>query len=334
MFPYYHPTSVIIVDDDASFLESFQFYFGDRFPCRTFQRGADALAHLRSPEVTRWFTQDFLAPARGPFDPAGFERGDRMVQVRTSLVATVFADPNRFANPSVVVVDYAMPGMSGIEFLQHSSDLPIRKLLLTGKGDEKTAVKAFNQGIVDAFFMKQQPDLAETLACRISELQALYFGGATRLLKSALALEMTDFIGDHAFGRMFDAVLAQTGATEYCLLTEPQGVLMVAASGKASFMLVQDEDHMRAAAEIAQAEIAPPELAELLHRGDIVSQFPSRTGFYEPQFAGHWRRFVWPGTLIEGARRWWYAVIEDPLAFRFAGDGVRSYDDYLGSRQG
>jgi CheY-like chemotaxis protein len=328
MLPYYHPTSVVVVDDDVSFLESFQFYYGDQFLCRPFQRAGEALEFLRAPANLKWFRQDFIAPAHGAMDPHGFERGDRIVQVKTSLVTNVFADPERFARPSVVVVDYAMPGMSGIDFLKQIADLPVRKLLLTGKGDEKTAVSAFNEGIIDAFFMKQQPGITDTLSRRLAELQVLYFTHATRMLSSTLALEMTDFVNDQAFDRALERIIESHATVEFCILTEPTGVLLLRSDGRPELMLVADEEQIKAASEIARAENAPDELIARLEAGQSVSLFPTRTGYYEPQFAGNWQRYVWQGTPIDGSRRWLYTVLPEPLFVPTVGRSLRTFDAY------
>lgn len=49
----------------------------------------------------------------------------------------------------VVVSDYKMPGMNGLEFLEvlrrERYDLPF--ILFTGKGEEKVAMEALNKGV-------------------------------------------------------------------------------------------------------------------------------------------------------------------------------------------
>ena len=54
-------------------------------------------------------------------------------------------------NPTVIITDYLMPGMNGLEFLevlnQRSVDVPV--IMITGQGDENVAVRAIKTGAKD-----------------------------------------------------------------------------------------------------------------------------------------------------------------------------------------
>jgi PAS domain S-box-containing protein len=54
-------------------------------------------------------------------------------------------------HPDVIVTDYLLPGMNGIEFLetlgQHKNDIPV--IMITGQGDEDVAVRAMKLGAWD-----------------------------------------------------------------------------------------------------------------------------------------------------------------------------------------
>ena len=64
---------------------------------------------------------------------------------------------------AVVVSDYMMPGMNGIEFLRQvkASDPDTIRMMLTGSADMATAIKAVNEGSIYKFHPKPCP--AETL---------------------------------------------------------------------------------------------------------------------------------------------------------------------------
>ena len=68
---------------------------------------------------------------------------------------------------AVVVSDYRMPAMDGIEFLAQVSELApdTVRMMLTGQPDLQTAIKAVNQGHVFRFLSKPCPpeDLAKAV---------------------------------------------------------------------------------------------------------------------------------------------------------------------------
>ena len=70
---------------------------------------------------------------------------------------------------AVVVSDYRMPVMDGIEFLAHVSEISPEsvRMMLTGQPDLQTAMKAVNQGRVFRFLTKPCPP--EDLARAVSE---------------------------------------------------------------------------------------------------------------------------------------------------------------------
>ena len=75
-----------------------------------------------------------------------------------------FQDAGRFLEhlhqirPDIILVDYRMPGMDGIEFLNHMqsarSEAPV--IMITGQGDERIAVQAMKAGASD--YIVKSPD--------------------------------------------------------------------------------------------------------------------------------------------------------------------------------
>ncbi len=73
-------------------------------------------------------------------------------------------DPSRFDDLSVLVVDYAMPEMTGIEFCAQFRGHRVKKMLLTGAEERDVVFDAFNQGIIDHFVAKNDDALVDHLA--------------------------------------------------------------------------------------------------------------------------------------------------------------------------
>lgn len=54
-------------------------------------------------------------------------------------------------NPTVIITDYLMPGMNGIEFLEllNQKDIDVPVIMITGQGDENISVRAMKSGAKD-----------------------------------------------------------------------------------------------------------------------------------------------------------------------------------------
>jgi CheY-like chemotaxis protein len=128
MTPFYHPTSILVLDDDPLFLESLDFQFSDELSCQTFTRPDAALDHLHSqaaqhPDFARYF-KDCSEMDLG----SDSRHGDRLLRLQLSELRSMVDDRSRHQRVSVAVVDYDMPKMTGVEFCRAIHDLPVAPL--------------------------------------------------------------------------------------------------------------------------------------------------------------------------------------------------------------
>ena len=195
MLPFYHPTSLLVVDDDQNFLNSLEFYFGDEFHCNLYKYPEKALLHVLEQEKKRQAAHLFFSDP----DPNGRSINDdenRVILWQSAKILDLLKNSQRFRQNSVGIIDYDMPGMNGLELCRHLQDIPMRKILLTGKTGMDTALKLFNEGIIDCFLMKQQKDLSETLHKEILKLQKKYFKILSDLTNPAKCLNDMNFLED------------------------------------------------------------------------------------------------------------------------------------------
>ncbi|MES2075553.1 MAG: response regulator, partial [Pseudomonadota bacterium] len=136
---YSHPTLTVLVDDSDSFLRSMSFQLDPMLANKTFHDTSTALAWLRD-SVRR-----DEVPLHVNFDTQNEAPDQCNVALDLERIYRISERPQRFATPSVLVVDYSMPQMNGLEFCQAVQHLPCKKILFTGAADEKIAVTAFNR---------------------------------------------------------------------------------------------------------------------------------------------------------------------------------------------
>lgn len=107
--------------------------------------------------------------------------------------------PDRFAEISVAVIDYAMPAMNGLEFCAATSDLPMKKIILTGQAGHSTAVRAFNEKLIDRFIMKGEYGFLKTLREAIHNLQRDYFSDLSEVIIKDLEANPRSCLSDPIF---------------------------------------------------------------------------------------------------------------------------------------
>lgn len=309
MTPFYHPTSILVLDDDPLFLESLDFQFSEEVSCQTFTRPDAALGHLRAqapqhPNFARFFKDcsemDLGSDAR---------LGDRLLRLQLSELRSVIDDRSRQQRVSVAVVDYDMPKMTGVEFCRAIRDLPVKTILLTGKAGLETAISAFNEGVIDCFLQKQDASVTHALRREIKRLQDEYFAEICEPIESALALQNPCFFSDPSFIKLFNEVCEKNGIVEHYVCAAPPGVMMRDADGNESFLLISDVEAVNSQCEVAENQSAPADMLQLLRTRKAHAWFPTHEGYYHPDYEASWARYIWPAQLLPGSGAWSYSVI-------------------------
>lgn len=309
MTPFYHPTSILVLDDDPLFLESLDFQFSEEVSCQTFTRPDAALEHLRAqasqhPNFARYFREvsDTDADSQMRF-------GDLLLRLQLSELRSIIDDQARQQRVSVAIVDYDMPKMTGVEFSRAIRDLPVKIILLTGKAGLETAIGAFNEGVIDCFLQKQDSSVSYALRREIRRLQTEYFVETSAPLQSALAMQKPSFLNDPIFLELFREVSEKYGIVEHYICSAPPGVMMRDADGSEFFLLISDSETADSLREAAESSGAPDDMVELMRTRQVHAWFPTQTGLYHPDYQSNWTRFTWPAHALPGPRKWSYSFI-------------------------
>lgn len=322
VYPYYYPTTSIFVDDDRDFLLNFSLQLDERLSYYLYDSPQKAQNYI--------YKQGVFHERKGLFNIQ--ELGNVLVKnpIVTLSVMDIYKEiynKQRFSEISVVVVDFAMPGMDGVEFCRRLENTAIKKILLTGRADERTAIDAFNEGVIDRFVRKSDAVVVETINRSILELQQTYFKESAELLQKALSAHAFKFLNDKDFSEYFHRVCKEHDIVEYYLLGNPKGFLLLDSAAKPFLLLALSSEAMKIHYEIALDEKAPSSLLDVLREGKQVPYFWQTDGYYQKTLE-HWEQSLYPAETIEGKERYHCAFIENP-PFKLQTDKIHSYKKHL-----
>ncbi|MDX1490880.1 MAG: response regulator [Pseudohongiellaceae bacterium] len=269
---FYYPTEVVLVDDDPDFLDAVSLLLRRDLSYRLFQSANQALEHVNnSNQHIEMVRRCYSSYKTGPFE------SDTLNHIDINEIYKEVYNLERFSTPSVVVVDYSMPEMNGLEYCMNLSNPYVKKILLTGQADTDLAVQAFNDGLIDQYISKKDQNLQAKLNRSISNLQQHYFSRTFKLITDpVIANNQSRFINNPDFVNFFRDILLRDNIAEYYLIDEPYtGFFMLNENGTPSILLImsaiQLENHISACIDVGAQE----SLIKALKAGELIPLFKS-----------------------------------------------------------
>ncbi len=324
----YFPTTVLFVDDNRHFLQS--------LPLRLDHHHILPKLYSDPHNALQFLTVDYQIQSfiHRCFLQTGEETGNfHSIEINVNAIHQEIYNDARFQEVSMMVVDYSMPGLNGLELSrkakEHNPRLKI--LLLTGEADEKLAVRAFNDGLIDKFLRKDTPDFHQDLNDAIQELQYQYFNHLTELAFDGLITEANSSLAclrDPAYIKLFSDLIANHKIVEYYLTDTWGSFLLLDFQGKPFWLAFKNDQGMEDAYQVAfHADEAFPDdlLAAMEKREKILCQHEN-TLYDDPKEA---EQRLFPAQRLQGKETYYYALIKDPQVFEVEPKKIFSCRQYL-----
>ena len=323
---YQHPALTVMIDDSQRFLDSLTFQMDQSLGRRVFDDPARALAWLTDAYHSAGESAGRARPFAVDYDEQRLSFERRVVVLDIDQIYRMVCDRQRFLLPAVLVVDYAMPAMTGVEFFQAVRALPCKKILFTGQADDLTAINAFNHGLIDRFLKKGDADVLDLLDSTIASLRKAYFRDQSRTLADLLGRHSHQFLSDPAMTVLVEQLCQRYGFVEHYLFPDPEGLLLLDLHGHPTLLVIETAAGMQAHLEAARDHCAPEALCSALAERRLIPFFAD-TGMYAPAIAHDWLAYCLPAQHHQGQHDYYWALFDLPPGFLPA--PIYSYAEFL-----
>ncbi len=307
---YFCPGTLALLDDNSAFLENLCLNLGITQRQRVFtapQAALDFLQHTTIATQSTWLSVNKETDIDSEFG--------QLIELHIPAIHQTIYHTQRFTDMPVIIVDYAMPGMNGLEFCRALQHLPIKKIMLTGVANLDIAVEGFNQGIIDKFILKQDASaLLPELRASIMQLQWAYYQHLSQPMHYQLNLQGDHCLFEPTFAAVFQQLCQQHQIAEFYLLDSSGSFLLLDATGTTYLLAVKSERDMEDYIDIARnVEQAPTVILEALMRRKKTPYFHTTVDHATP--IEQWDNLLYDATLLTGKQAYYYACVPMPTRY-------------------
>jgi CheY-like chemotaxis protein len=322
-----HPTTVILVDDNELFLRTLDLRMPGEMAYLLYHDPRQALTRINERPILPPIPQRCEAPLPTLHWPAS------VMSLDLSLIEQEMYQTERFRRISVLIADFAMPAMNGLELCDQIVDPSVKKILMTGAADQQTALAAFNDGVIDRFVPKNRPTTLDAVVSDAQQLQREYFLDQQHAIQETLFLDPPALLEDPAVIEYFAAERRKNRIVEHYLVGDPPGFICVSARGTLSRFLVLSDTEVTQQVEFAARQEAPLDVVQAIATRSRIGYFFDGTENHSDE-PYPWHSFLYPPTRLQGKQEWWVTYITDtPIDVDFdpAQSSFQTYLDELDS---
>jgi len=302
-----YPVTIVWIDDDLLFLKTIKRTLGKYCSIKTFNDPEEGIQFIKS-------YSPFLSKIkflRACTEHESYDTLSHMpVDLNIKKLSELFLNTDRYDEISILVVDYKMPGMDGIEVCRFLKNFQMKKILLTGEADHPKAVNAFNEGIIDRYIRKDTQNLSDQIKEHINSLNQQYFYENTRLLLSHLEVEQRLPVSDPVFISFFNKLCEERKIKEYYLIDKYGSFCIVDEDKNIFYLIIHTEKTLNTFVEVYRDAKWAQDLLEKTKRHELVPFFGINREAWEVN-ENEWDSCFYKPYVLDGENQRYFIIQQE-----------------------
>ncbi len=312
---FYHPTKVVFLDDNQGFLDALELEFGDHKNMIMFTCPDKAISAINDGE--EFISRRVLSG----MDGIDGDTANHVGGFEVHNIVNMIYDVSRFDSVSVLVVDYEMPNINGVEFCRKLEDKNVFKILLTAEADTNTAIDAFNSGVIDKFILKTSYNLHEKILDAISELKNKYFNELSAIIIQSCGKSLKSLLNNNSYKNIFNSVLSKSQAKEYYLVDKYGSFLFLDKDSVPTWLIVSDQSKIDDQIDLLEGLDFSSEIVEQIKNKSKILFLFSDEECKEP--VSGWEKYIFESIKLD--ENYNYCIINDRITDSINWDGIAPY---------
>ncbi len=263
---WYHPTTVLALDDDSRFLNLLKGSIDPAFFTAVETDPHKALAYLKRHSYDTNQLSGQLMEQN--FDATPNNQQAETYEINLNQLKPHVFVADRYQKTVVCLVDRDMESMDGLEFcrmVKETENLCVKLILLTGVTTMGEAVSAFNEGKIDAYIEKRNKESTiKQVNEFLNKLARQQFEEMSQLIINKGLSSSFAHLSDPIFYETFNRVREAEGSVEFYLLDATGSFLLIGREGQGKILLVHADSDFEVMRTIADESDAPNEVLQAL----------------------------------------------------------------------
>jgi CheY-like chemotaxis protein len=312
---FYHPTTIVFLDDNRNFLNAMELHFGSIFDIKLFTSPDQALKEIDD-GLNSTPTSGFNILDKNTTNT------DNDVTFEISKLAKMTYDSSRFNKISVLIIDYQMPEINGLDFCQKLVAKNIYKVMLTAEADKDTAIRAFNAGVIDKFILKTSNFLYEEIEAAINELRNRYFQSSLIGLSPQHHNSMKVLFESELYQKLFLEVLLSSNAVEYYMVDASGSFMFLDKYASPTWLIVRSTEDIQEQFELLQGYDIPDSFLTSVAKKEKILFLLSEDEYKLP--TNEWAKYLYETKKLND--KYYYSVVKNSATSLLDWNKVISYD--------